>query len=65
MKIIVHTKYGKFETTPTEYTEEEYKKLQTFMSTVTDSKFLSLNTDKGFIYLPQEIIQDTLFEIQK
>lgn len=65
MKIIAHTKYGKFETQPTDYSEEEYTKLQNFMSTVTDSKFLTLNTENGFIYLPKEIIQDTLFEIEK
>lgn len=65
MKIIAHTKYGTFETSPTPYSEEEYNNLKEFMSTVTDSKYLTLNTDTGFIYLPQEIIQDTLFQIEK
>jgi hypothetical protein len=65
MKIVAHTKYGKFETKPTPYSEEEYAKLYEFMNTVTDSKFLSLNTENGFIYLPQKIIQDTVFEIEK
>ena len=65
MKIIVHTKYGTFETKPTPYSEEEYGKMQEFMSTVTDSKFLSLNTEDGFIYLPQSIIQDSLFIVEK
>lgn len=65
MKIILHTQYGKFETKPTPYSDEEYAKLEEFMATVTDSKFLSLHTETGFIYLPQKIIQDTLFEIEK
>lgn len=65
MKIVAYTKYGAFETEPTEYSDEEYEKLQKFMVTVTDSKFLTLNTTEGFLYLPQQIIQDTLFVIEK
>jgi hypothetical protein len=66
MKIIAHTKYGVFESCHQEHTEEEFEKLQTFMSEIASGgSYIQLQTEDGFVYLGKEIIQDSVFIVQE
>ena len=65
MKIVAHTKYGVFEGVENEYDEEQYAEIGKFLNQLCDMKYLSLETDKGEIYITKEMIADTLFVLEK
>ncbi len=65
MKIVAHTPRGVFESRETEYTEENYQRLCELLSQVTNMSYFSLTTDTGEIYLPKEMIQRSVFVIEK
>lgn len=65
MKIVAHTPLGVFESRNKEYTEEDYLNLCDLLSQVTNMTYFSLDTDTGSIYLPKEIIQRSVFVIEK
>jgi hypothetical protein len=65
MKIIAHTKYGVFEGVEKEYSEEKYYEIGKFLEKLCDLKYFSFQTDKGEIYLTKEMIDDSLFILEK
>jgi hypothetical protein len=65
MKIVAHTPLGVFESTDKEGTEEDYSNLCDLLSQVALMSYFSLDTDTGSIYLPKEMIQRSVFVIEK
>ena len=65
MRIVAHTKYGVFEGVKKEYSEEKYYEIGKFLEQLCDLKYFSFQTDKGEIYLTKEMIDDTLFILEK
>ena len=65
MKIIAHTKYGVFEGVEKEYNEKQYVQIGKLLEQLCDLKYFSFQTNKGEIYLTKEMIDDTLFILEK
>jgi hypothetical protein len=65
MKIVAHTPRGVFESTDKEYNQEDYLNLCNLLSQVALMSYFSLDTDNGSIYLPKEMIQRSVFVIEK
>jgi hypothetical protein len=65
MKIIAHTKYGVFEGIERKYDETEYKEIGNFLEKIADLKYFSFKTDKGEVYMTKQMINDTLFILEK
>lgn len=65
MKIVAHTPLGVFESTDKEYNEEDYSNHCDILSKVERMSYFSLDTDNGSIYLPKEMIQRSVFVIEK
>jgi virulence-associated protein VapD len=65
MRIIAHTKYGVFEGTEREYDETEYEDIGLFLEKLPKMEYFSFETDKGKIYFTEEMINDTLFILEK
>jgi len=65
MKIVAHTPRGVFKSTDKEYNQEDYLNLCNLLSQVTHMSYFSLDTDTGSIYLPKEMIQRSVFVVEK
>jgi hypothetical protein len=65
MKIIIHTKYGIFESKEQENTDEVYDKLKEFLSKISDYKYISIETEKGFMYMNSTMIDESLFLLER
>jgi len=65
MKIVAHTPLGVFESTNKEYNEKDYLNLCDLLSQVALMSYFSLDTDNGSIYLPKEMIQRSVFVVEK
>lgn len=65
MKIIVHTKYGTYESREQESTEEVYEKLKKFLSNIANYKYISVETKNGYLYMTSAMINDSVFLIEK
>lgn len=65
MKIVAHTPRGVFRSVDKEYTEEDYSALCELLSNVTNMSYFSITTDYGDIYFPKEMIQRSVFVIEK
>jgi hypothetical protein len=65
MKIVIHTKYGAFESKEQENTDEVYDKLREFLSNIPNYKYISIETEKGFIYMTSSMINESLFSLER
>lgn len=65
MKIIVQTKYGVYESKEQENTDEVYDKLREFLSNIPNYKYLSIETENGFIYMSSTMINESLFILER
>jgi hypothetical protein len=65
MKIVVHTKYGLYESKEQENTDEVYDKLREFLSNIPNYKYLSIETETGFIYMSSAMINESLFILER
>jgi len=65
MKIVAHTPRGVFKSTDKEYNQEDYLNLCNLLSQVALMSYFSLDTDNGSIYLPKEMIQRSVFVVEK
>ncbi len=67
VKIITHTKYGVFKGAETKYSEAEYRKVGQFLEQVNKLEFeyFSFTTDEGEVYMSKEMINDSLFVLEK
>jgi hypothetical protein len=65
MRIVAHTKYGVFEGIENEYDEEKYVNIGKFLEKIHKLDYFSFQTDKGEIYFTKQMIDDTLFVLEK
>jgi hypothetical protein len=65
MKVVVHTKYGKFESLDVVYDEEQYEYLRSMIFKINESPYFHFESSEGTVYFPQGIIQDSVFIIEK
>lgn len=65
MKLIIHTKYGKFEGKERSYNEKEYNKMGDILTRMHKSEYLCFDTDDGEIYLTKAMIDDCIVELIK
>lgn len=65
MKVVAHTKYGKFESREVAYDEEQYNYLRNMVFKLSESPFFHFETDEGTVYFTQGIIQDSVFTVVK
>jgi hypothetical protein len=65
MRIIAHTKYGVFEGIEREYDKTEYENIGKFLEKLSKLDYFSFATDKGEVYMTEQMISDTLFILEK
>ena len=65
MKIIAHTKYGVFEGIERKYDETEYENIGKLLEKLPKLEYFSFMTDKGEVYMTKQMINDTLFILEK
>jgi hypothetical protein len=65
MKIVAHTPLGVFESIDKEYNEKDYSDICDLLSQAALMSYFSLDTNTGSIYLPKEMIQRSVFVVEK
>jgi hypothetical protein len=63
MKIIAYTPQGTFESK--EFNDEVYLDTCNLLSRIVDMSYFSVETDKGKVYFAEQIIQQSVFVIEK
>jgi hypothetical protein len=65
MKIVIHTKYGTYESKEQENSETVYEELKEFLSNIPSYKYISIETKSGFMYMTSAMINESLFLLEK
>jgi hypothetical protein len=65
MKLIVHTKYGKFEGVETPYDKTKYLEVSGFLSQIHKLDYVSFDIANGEIFLTKSMIDDCIVELIK
>jgi len=65
MKIVAHTPHGVFKGKEIEYTEEQYKVTSSFLGQLHQLEYFSFETLNGEIYMTKEMIDQSLFVLEK
>lgn len=65
MKLIIHTKYGKFEGKDKSYNEKEYTQMGDLLTQMHKLDYLCFDTVDGEIYLTKAIVNDCIVELIK
>jgi hypothetical protein len=70
MKIIAHTPQGTFESIDFESVdkegdEQDYLDACNLLSKIGDVTYFTFETDKGSVYFPKQLIQQSVFVIEK
>jgi hypothetical protein len=65
MKLIIHTKYGKFESKEEPYNEQRYLQFCTSLSRIHTATYFTFDTENGEIYLTKPMIDDCIVELIK
>lgn len=65
MKLIIHTKYGKFEGKEKPYNEKEYTQMGNALTEMHKAQYLCFDTADGEIYLTKPMIDDCIVELIK
>jgi hypothetical protein len=65
MKIIAHTPRGTFEGVNKEYNEEDYFSVLNLLSQIDNLPCLTFETDTGDVCFPKEMLQQSVFVIEK
>jgi hypothetical protein len=65
MKLIVHTKYGKFEGKEKPYNEQDYNQMSYTLTQMHKASYLCFDTADGEIYLTKAMIDDCIVELIK
>ncbi len=65
MKIVAHTPHGVFNGKEIEYTEEQYKEISSFLEKLPNLKYFSFETPNGEIYIPDGLINQSVFVLEK
>ena len=65
MKVIIHTKYGKFEGKETPYNENAYHRMSHALTQMHKASYFCFDTADGEIYLTKGMIDDCIVELIK
>jgi hypothetical protein len=65
MKLIIHSKYGKFEGNDVPYDKKKYEELSNFLSRLHNLEFACFATTNGELYMTKSMIDDCIIELFK
>jgi hypothetical protein len=65
MKIIAYTPQGTFESVDKEFNDEDYLDTRNLLSRIGDMSYFTFKTDTGDAYFPKEMLQQSVFVIEK
>ena len=65
MKIIAHTPQGVFTGKEIQYTEEHYKDVCCLLKKLPDLKYFCFETPNGEVYVTEQMISQSVFEVVK
>jgi hypothetical protein len=65
VKLVVHTKYGVFESIEQDYDDEYYEQVKELLAKLPEFKYFTFETNDGNLYLTKDMIGDSLFQIIK
>lgn len=65
MKLIIHTKYGKFEGIECPFDQKKYNEISTFLNEIHRLTYACFNTVNGDIYMTKEMLNDCIVEVIK
>ena len=65
MKIVIHTKYGIYKSKEQENSDQVYEELREFLSNIPNYKYISIETENGFMYMTSSMINESLFLLER
>lgn len=65
MKLIIHTKYGKFEGAECPYDDKKYKEVYQFLMKLHKLDCVSFDTVNGELHMTKSMIDDCIVEVIK
>ena len=65
MKVIIHTKYGKFEGAEVPYDDKKYDEICLLLKQLNKLSYVSFNTVNGEIHMTKSMIDDCIVEVIK
>ena len=65
MKLIIHTKYGKFEGEEVPYDDKRYEDICLLLKQLNKLSYVSFNTANGEIHMTKSMIEDCIVEFIK
>jgi hypothetical protein len=65
MKLIIHTKYGKFEGEEVPYDDKKYEDICLLLKQLNKLSYVSFNTANGEIHMTKSMIEDCIVEFIK
>jgi hypothetical protein len=65
MKIIAYTPQGTFESVDKEFNDEDYLYTCELLSRIWNMSYFTFETDTGDVYFPKEMLQQSVFVIEK
>ena len=65
MKIVAHTPHGVFNGNEIEYNEEQYKLTGSLLEKLHQLEYFSFETPNGEIYMNKEMIDKSVFVLEK
>jgi hypothetical protein len=65
MKLIIHTKYGKFEGIERPYDDKKYEEICLLLKQLNKLSYISFDTVNGGIHLTKSMIDDCIVEVIK
>jgi hypothetical protein len=65
MKLIIHSKYGKFEGNEVPYDEKKYEELSNFLEQLHNLEVVCFDTPNGELHMTKSMIDDCIIELIK
>jgi hypothetical protein len=65
MKLIIHSKYGKFEGNEVPYDEKKYEELSNFLEQLHNLEVVCFATTNGELHMTKSMIDDCIIELIK
>jgi len=65
MKIIIHSKYGRFEGKEDTFDQEKYDGISSFLNGIAKWNYICFETKDGEIFLTKAMIDDSIIELVK
>jgi len=65
MKLIIHTKYGKFEGKDHPFDQTKYDEISQFLTDIHRMQYACFDTENGEIFMTKPMIDDCIVELIK